>query len=65
MKNKMIYIAFAFFVAQPSFALDENQLIEKIQALDWKTEPGEYELVNKKSSVTTTSEEYLLSLIHI
>ncbi len=55
-----IFAALLAVVATQAAALDENAMIEQIQALDWQVEPGKYQLVGTNASVTTTSEEYLL-----
>ena len=60
--NCLQWIVTALFVvvATQAAALDENAIIQQIQALDWQVEPGKYELAGTKASITTTSEEYLL-----
>ncbi len=55
-----IFATLLAVVATQAAALDENAMIQKIQALDWQVEPGKYQLTGSNASVTTTSEEYLL-----
>ena len=60
MRKIYLSVLLALLVPLPSYAIDENELIARIQELDWKIEPGEYVLDDNNSSVTTTSEEYIL-----
>lgn len=55
-----IFAALLAVVATHVAALDEDTMIEQIQALDWQVEPGKYQLAGSNASVTTTSEEYLV-----
>ena len=57
---RWVFAALIAVVATQAAALDENAMIEQIQALDWQVEPGKYQLVGSNASVTTTSEEYLV-----
>lgn len=57
---KWIFTVLVVVASTQAMALDENVIIEKIQSLDWQTEPGKYRLKGSNASVTTTSGEYLL-----
>jgi uncharacterized membrane-anchored protein len=64
-RGSISYLRYVFatllaVVATQANALDENSMIEKIQALDWQTDSGTYQLTGTNASVTTTPEEYLL-----
>jgi uncharacterized membrane-anchored protein len=47
-------------LVSPAFAIDESEFEKKVFALDWKTEPGVYELIGTNSFLKITSEEVLV-----
>ena len=60
---KKLLVCTALLLSMPVFnsiALDDGLLIEKIVALDWKTEAREYHLSGTSTSVTISQEEMLV-----
>ncbi|GGX89019.1 hypothetical protein GCM10007160_15440 [Litchfieldella qijiaojingensis] len=60
MKNQYLLLFFSLVVSSFAYALDESEVIGRIQALDWNYEPAEYTLENEKSSVATSFGDYIL-----
>ena len=57
---RFIFASLLTVFAIQVYASGEDEAIAKMQALDWHTEPGKYQLPDTNASVTTTSDEYIL-----
>jgi len=58
--RKYLLVTLFLILVSPAFAIDESEFEKKVFALDWKTEPGVYELIGTNAFLKITSEEYLV-----
>jgi len=57
---KAFFIIFAVFTTQ-AFALQEqDEVFNKLQALDWKKKPDNYSIAENKAIITTTENDFLV-----
>ena len=58
--RKYFLVTLFLILVSPAFAIDESEFEKKVFALDWKTEPGAYEIIGTNAFLKITSEEYLV-----